>query len=140
MSPATVVVMGVSATGKTTIAAGLADLLGFEFVEGDLLHPPENIEKMTRGVSLTDADRWPWLQSIALLLATTAGEDTSVVVTCSALKRAYRDVIREASPETFFVHLSAPFEVLENRMQSRAGHFMPPSSPEVSVRHPRTSR
>jgi gluconokinase len=125
--PATVVVMGVSGTGKSTIALGLADLLGFSFLEGDLLHSPANIEKMTRGVALTDADRLPWLQSIALRLAESARQDISTVATCSALKRVYRDVIRAAAPGTFFLHLSAPFEVLEERMHSRAGHFMPTS-------------
>lgn len=136
--PATVVVMGVSGTGKSTIAAGLAGLLGYAFLEGDLLHPPANIEKMTRGVALTDADRWPWLQAIALHLAESARRGISTVATCSALKRAYRDVIREAAPDTFFLHLSAPFEVLEERIQSRAGHFMPPSllQSQVSVLEP----
>jgi gluconokinase len=119
--------MGVSGTGKSTIARGLADRLGYAFLEGDLLHPPANIERMARGVALTDADRWPWLQAIALHLAESARQGISTVATCSALKRAYRDVIREAVPDTFFLHLSAPFEVLEERMRRRAGHFMPPS-------------
>ena len=125
--PATVVVMGVSGTGKSTIAVGLADLLGFAFLEGDQLHPVANIERMTRGVALTDADRWPWLQDIARHLAESARQGISTVATCSSLRRAYRDVIREAAPDTFFLHLSAPFEVLEERIRSRAGHFMPPS-------------
>jgi len=121
-----VVVMGVSGTGKTSVGVQLAEELGCEFVEGDELHPRRNIEKMEQGVPLTDEDRWPWLQAIAELVAVKDFEGTSTVVTCSALRRSYRDVLRDAAP-TFFVHLHAPFEVLEERMQSRTKHFMPPS-------------
>jgi gluconokinase len=119
-----VVVMGVSATGKTTVAVQLADELGCEFIEGDDLHPRQNIEKMTKGIPLTDEDRWPWLQAIAELVAVKDFEGTSTVVTCSALRRSYRAVLSDAAP-TFFVHLDAPFEVLEERMQHRTKHFMP---------------
>ena len=121
-----VVVMGVSATGKTTVAEQLAEELDCEFVEGDSLHPRQNIEKMEHGIPLTDEDRWPWLQAIAELVAVRDHEGTSTVVTCSALKRSYRNVLRDAAP-TFFVHLHAPFEVLEQRMQLRTKHFMPKS-------------
>ncbi len=121
-----VVVMGVSATGKTTVAEQLAEELDCEFVEGDSLHPRQNIEKMEHGIPLTDEDRWPWLQAIAELVAVRDHEGTSTVVTCSALKRSYRNVLRDAAP-TFFVHLHAPFEVLEQRMQLRTKHFMPTS-------------
>jgi gluconokinase len=119
-----VVVMGVSATGKTTVAVQLADELGCEFIEGDDLHPRQNIDKMTQGIPLTDEDRWPWLQAIAELVAVKDFEGTSTVVTCSALRRSYRAVLSDAAP-TFFVHLDAPFEVLEERMQHRTKHFMP---------------
>jgi gluconokinase len=119
-----VVVMGVSATGKTTVGEQLADELGCEFIEGDELHPSRNIDKMQKGIPLTDEDRWPWLQAIAELVAVRDHEGASTVVTCSALKRSYRDVLRDAAP-TFFVHLHAPFEVLEERMQHRTKHFMP---------------
>jgi gluconokinase len=119
-----VVVMGVSATGKTTIGEQLAEELGCEFIEGDELHPRRNIEKMSSGVPLTDEDRWPWLQAIAELVAVKDYEGVSTVVTCSALKRSYRDVLRDAAP-TFFVHLEAPFEVLSARMADRTKHFMP---------------
>jgi gluconokinase len=122
--PMHVVVMGVSGTGKTTIGEQLADELGCEFIEGDSLHPRQNIEKMEHGVALTDEDRWPWLQAIAELVAVRDHEGTSTVVTCSALKRSYRDVLRDSAP-TFFVHLEAPFAVLEKRMQLRTKHFMP---------------
>ena len=121
-----VVVMGVSATGKTLVAEQLAEELDCEFVEGDSLHPRQNIDKMERGIPLTDDDRWPWLQAIAELVAIRDHEGTSTVVTCSALKRSYRDVLRGAAP-TFFVHLHAPFEVLEQRMQLRRKHYMPTS-------------
>jgi len=118
--------MGVSATGKTSVGELLAEELGCEFVEGDSLHPRRNIEKMEAGTPLTDEDRWPWLQAIADLVAVRDHEGTSTVVTCSALKRKYRDILRDAAP-TFFVHLDAPFQVLEARMQQRTKHFMPTS-------------
>jgi gluconokinase len=119
-----IVVMGVSATGKTTVAKEVADELGCEFIEGDELHPSRNIAKMEKGVPLDDEDRWPWLQAIAELVAVRDFEGESTVVTCSALKRSYRDVLRDAAP-TFFLHLHAPFAVLEERMQHRTKHFMP---------------
>ncbi len=125
-TPMHVVVMGVSATGKTTVAVGLAEELDCEFIEGDDLHPRANIEKMTQGTPLTDEDRWPWLRAIAERVAVEDAEGVSTVVTCSALKRTYRDVLRHAAP-TFFLHLDAPFEVLQERMQKRTKHFMPPS-------------
>jgi gluconokinase len=121
-----VVVMGVSATGKSTIARRLAHDLPAEFIEGDDLHPRRNIEKMEQGIPLDDEDRWPWLQAIAEAVAVKDYQRTSTVVTCSALKRSYRDVLRDAAP-TFFVHLHAPFEVLQQRMQHRTRHFMPAS-------------
>ncbi|HET9760613.1 MAG TPA: gluconokinase [Nocardioidaceae bacterium] len=124
--PMHIVVMGVSATGKTSVGELLAEELGCEFVEGDSLHPRRNIEKMEAGTPLTDEDRWPWLQAIADLVAVRDHEGTSTVVTCSALKRKYRDILRDAAP-TFFVHLDAPFQVLEARMQQRTKHFMPTS-------------
>ena len=124
--PMHIMVMGVSATGKTSVGELLAEELGCEFVEGDSLHPRRNIEKMEAGTPLTDEDRWPWLQAIADLVAVRDHEGTSTVVTCSALKRKYRDILRDAAP-TFFVHLDAPFRVLEARMQQRTKHFMPTS-------------
>lgn len=123
-----VVVMGVSATGKTVVGKRMAEDLGFEFVEGDSLHPEANIAKMEAGVPLTDEDREPWLRAIAALVADKDAEEVSTVVTCSALRRPYRDLLRTATTgETFFVHLHAPFEVLEKRMQERTKHFMPTS-------------
>jgi gluconokinase len=124
VGPVHAVAMGVSATGKTAVGSEVAARLGYEFIEGDDLHPQSNIEKMEAGIPLTDEDRWPWLQAIAELVAVKDHEGVSTVVTCSALKRSYRDVLADAAP-TFFVHLDAPFEVLEARMQHRTKHFMP---------------
>ncbi len=121
-----VVVMGVSGTGKTSVGDQLAAELGCEFVEGDDLHPRQNVEKMSEGIPLTDEDRWPWLQAIAEMVAVKDFEGTSTVVTCSALKHSYRAVLSDPAP-SFFVHLDAPFEVLEERMAHRKGHFMPTS-------------
>ncbi|KRF32500.1 hypothetical protein ASG94_18585 [Nocardioides sp. Soil805] len=120
--------MGVSGTGKTTVAAELADRFDWTFVEGDSLHPPANIEKMSAGIPLDDDDRRPWLQALASLQAFHHADGISTVLTCSALKRAYRDVLRGGVPDgsVHFVHLDAPFEVLRERMEARE-HFMPPS-------------
>ena len=120
--------MGVSGTGKTTVAAELADRFGWTFVEGDSLHPPANIAKMSAGVPLDDDDRRPWLEALASLQAFHHADGISTVLTCSALKRAYRDVLRSGVPvgSVLFVHLDAPFEVLRERMEAR-DHFMPSS-------------
>ncbi len=127
--PRHVVVMGVSGTGKTTVAVRLAEHFGWEFVEGDDLHPPANIAKMASGVPLDDDDRAPWLRAVGLVIARHHADGTSSVVTCSALTRAYRDVLRshvEDDAAVFFVHLAAPYDVLRTRMESRE-HFMPPA-------------
>ncbi len=127
--PVHVVVMGVSATGKTTIAEAMCQELGYEFIEGDSLHPPANIAKMESGIALDDDDREPWLRAIAERVGEEDAAGRSTVVTCSALKRKYRDLLRLAasSHAPFFVHLSASFEVLEDRMALRTKHFMPTS-------------
>ncbi|MDR7254136.1 gluconokinase [Nocardioides sp. BE266] len=120
--------MGVSGTGKTTVASALAHHLGWRFIEGDSLHPPANIAKMSAGTPLDDDDRRPWLEVLGRLLAFHHVDGVSSVLTCSALKRSYREMLRAGVPEgsVFFVHLNAPFEVLRQRMESRE-HFMPPS-------------
>ena len=120
------VVMGVSGVGKSTIAQRLAADLDLELAEGDDFHPRSNIEKMSAGQPLTDEDRWPWLEALAAWTEErrTSGRDT--VLTCSALKRAYRDVLRRADPDTFFVCLLGDEELLRERMESR-DHFMPAS-------------
>ena len=119
-----VVVMGVSGSGKSTIGQAVADALGAAFVDGDDLHPAANVAKMAAGIPLTDADRGPWLRAVGRTLA--AGGDAGVVVACSALKRAYRDLIRSEAPGTVFAELDGPRELLEQRM-IRPGHFMPAS-------------
>ncbi len=118
--------MGVSGVGKTTVAERLAADLGLELAEGDAFHPPANIAKMSSGLALTDEDRWPWLEALVDWTAgrRTAGRDT--VLTCSALRRSYRDVLRRGSPETFFVCLVAGEALLRERMENRE-HFMPAS-------------
>ncbi len=117
-----VVVMGVAGCGKSTVARRLADRLGWAFAEGDELHPEANIAKMSAGEPLTDADRSPWLANIvAWTLAT--GADT--VVSCSALRRSYRDQLRQAGGRTVFVHLDLSEQVLADRLANRTGHFMP---------------
>jgi gluconokinase len=122
-----VVVMGVSGTGKTVVGTGLAERLGFEFLEGDSYHPASNVHKMESGIPLDDADREPWLHALADLMAERHRDGCSTVLTCSALKRAYRDVIRVGAPAAFFVHLQGDFDLLFERMSHRTKHFMPSS-------------
>jgi gluconokinase len=121
-----VVVMGVSGVGKTTIATGLADGLGVEYAEGDEFHPQSNIDKMASGTPLTDEDRWPWLEALARWTAEKHAAGETTVVTCSALKRSYRDVLRKGAPGTFFVHLSGSEDLIRSRIEGRE-HFMPAS-------------
>jgi gluconokinase len=123
-----VVVMGVSGTGKTTVGAELARRLGATFIEGDSLHPEANIAKMSAGQPLDDDDRRPWLQTLNALLTFHHADEIAAVLTCSALRRSYRDILRAGLPEgsVCFVHLAAPEAVLRRRMESRE-HFMPPS-------------
>lgn len=120
-----IVVMGVSGSGKTTVGTRLADALRVEYAEGDDFHPPANVAKMAAGTPLGDADREPWLDALAAWMAERRGR--GAVVTCSALKRAYRDRLRASAPDTFFLHLHVPRGELERRMAERRGHFMPSS-------------
>ncbi len=124
--PLSVVVMGVSGTGKSTVAAALAEAHGLVFVEGDSLHPDSNVAKMRAGIPLTDEDRWPWLDALAEAVARHHASGRSTILTCSALRRSYRDVLRRPGERTIFVHLDAPLEVLQRRME-RPDHFMPAS-------------
>ncbi|GHS86251.1 gluconokinase [Actinomycetota bacterium] len=121
------VVMGVAGSGKTTVAEILADRLGWPFAEADDFHPAANIAKMSAGTPLTDEDRWPWLAAMRDWLTEQARAGRSAIVTCSALKVAYRDVLREAEGRVRFVHLDGTAEVIGSRLASRSGHFMPPS-------------
>ncbi|MFE9453245.1 gluconokinase [Streptomyces sp. NPDC006739] len=122
-TPHVVVVMGVAGTGKTTIGPLLAARLGVPYAEGDDFHPPANIAKMSAGVPLDDADRWPWLDAIGAWAHGRAG--LGGVVSCSALKRSYRDRLRAAAPGVVFVHLTGDRALIEGRMSHRQGHFMP---------------
>ncbi|MDC7123688.1 gluconokinase [Cellulomonas fimi] len=119
--------MGVSGTGKTTIGRLVAEALGTPFVEGDDLHPPANVEKMAAGVPLTDEDRGPWLRLVAGAMTEHAQAGRGTVVACSALRRAYRDVLRSADGRVRFVHLAVDRDELARRMAGRRGHFMPVS-------------
>lgn len=121
------VVMGVAGSGKSTVARELRDQLGWELAEGDDFHPPDNIAKMSAGVPLTDEDRWPWLDLIAEWTAEQEAEGRSTIVTCSALRRVYRDRLRNHAGRALFVHLVGSPELLEHRLASRSGHFMPPT-------------
>ncbi|GAA2265224.1 gluconokinase [Streptomyces atrovirens] len=122
-TPHVVVVMGVAGTGKTTIGPLLAARFGVPYAEGDDFHPPANIAKMSAGTPLTDDDRWPWLDAIGDWAHGRAG--LGGVVSCSALKRSYRDRLRAAAPGVVFVHLSGDRALVEDRMSHRQGHFMP---------------
>ncbi|MBB3664937.1 MULTISPECIES: gluconokinase [Prauserella salsuginis group] len=126
--PATcLVVMGVSGAGKSTIAAHLADELGWPMAEADEFHPEANIAKMSAGTPLTDADRIPWLEALRAWIDERGADGESVVVTCSALKRTYRDVLRRAGVRVRFVHLSGSVDTVGGRLSGRSGHFMPPA-------------
>jgi gluconokinase len=122
-----IVVMGVSGSGKSTLGRRLADALGVEFLEGDALHPPRNIERMAAGIALTDADRAEWLEAIAARLGAAHAAGQGLVATCSALKRSYRDALRRGAPEALFVYLHGTRALLEQRMRARSGHYMPAS-------------
>lgn len=122
-----IVVMGVAGCGKSTVARALQDRLGWSVAEGDDLHPAGNIAKMSAGIPLTDEDRWPWLDLIADWTARQDRAGNSTIVTCSALRRVYRDRLRAAPGRTIFVHLSGRPELLESRLAARTDHFMPPS-------------
>lgn len=119
------VVMGVSGSGKTTLARLLSDRLGWPYAEADDFHPQANVDRMTAGTALTDEDRWPWLETMRDWLTTETRAGRSAIITCSALKVAYRDILREAEGHIQFVHLSGPPELLGDRLAQRVGHFMP---------------
>lgn len=119
--------MGVAGSGKSSVMAALVARLGWPALEGDALHPPSNVAKMAAGIPLTDADRLPWLAAIGRWIDEREAERRSSLVTCSALRRAYRDMLRRGRPSVWFVHLEVPRDVLEQRIKRREGHFMPPS-------------
>jgi len=122
-----VVFMGVAGSGKSTVAMHYAKGRGFAFVEADDFHPPANVAKMKSGQPLTDEDRVGWLSAMAQRIAEGKARGETMVITCSALKRAYRDALRKGDPDLFFVLLDGPESLLAQRLAARTDHFMPPS-------------
>lgn len=125
--PKTLIVMGVSASGKTTVSRLLGLALDYRVLDADDLHPQANIDKMRQGIALTDADRAPWLRSVAAWIAEQRAQGVGVVVACSALKRAYRDMLRDGDAQAVFVWLDVARQQLDQRIAQRPGHFMPAS-------------
>lgn len=125
--PQFLIVMGVSGSGKTTLAEGIAQRMGWLYAEGDDFHSQANVQKMASGHPLTDEDRWPWLRAIGTWIDEHEKDGRSAVVTCSALKRVYRDLLRDGRAHVRFVYLDIPEDVLRDRLAKRTGHYMPPS-------------
>jgi gluconokinase len=124
--PCALVVMGVSGSGKSTIADRLAARLGWRYEDGDRYHPPANVAKMSAGQPLTDEDRWPWLQAIADEIDRLSAAGQRAVVACSALKRAYRDILVHGRDDIRIVFLNGTQDLIADRLAARKGHFMPP--------------
>jgi gluconokinase len=122
-----IIVMGVCGTGKTEVGVRLARRLGAHFVEGDEYHSPENVEKMRSGTPLTDQDRWPWLHEMAAAIDAWRAEGRDAVLACSALKKAYRDILMGGRDDVVAVHLTGPRDLIEQRLAGRKGHYMPPT-------------
>lgn len=120
------VVMGVSGCGKSTVGRHLADALGDEYVEGDAFHPPANVAKMAAGQPLDDDDRVEWLRALTGQIRSAREQGVGLVLSCSALKRSYRDVLREADPALRFAHLNGPRKLIAERLSARKDHYMPP--------------
>lgn len=120
------VVMGVSGSGKTSVGSALAEALGWPFYDGDDYHPPANVEKMSRGVPLDDADRQPWLAALHRRIASSLAEGRSLVVACSALMARYRQTLRGDLGQVRFVYLEGDFDLIHARMEARSGHYMQP--------------
>ena len=124
--PCALIVMGVSGSGKSTIADQLAKRLGWRYEDGDRFHPPSNIAKMSAGQPLTDEDRWPWLQAIADEIGRVCETGEHVVIACSALKRTYRDVLVHGRDDVRIIYLKGTQDLIASRLSSRKDHFMPP--------------
>jgi carbohydrate kinase (thermoresistant glucokinase family) len=119
------IVMGVAGSGKTTIAQALAARIGWAFKDGDLFHPPSNVEKMRSGHPLTDDDRWPWLRAIAAEIDRTREARSHIIIACSALKRVYRDILIGSRRGVALIYLKGSRDLIRQRLQARRGHFMP---------------
>jgi gluconokinase len=120
------VVMGVCGCGKSTVGLKLADAHGVAYIEGDVFHPPANVAKMSAGQPLNDADRIDWLRALSAQIRAARDQNVGLVLSCSALKRRYRDLLREADPALRFAHLHGPRELIAERLAARHDHFMPP--------------
>lgn len=125
-APCALIVMGVSGSGKSTIAEALGEQLGWRFEDGDSFHPKSNVEKMAAGHPLSDEDRWPWLNAIADEIERVCSAGGHVIIACSALKHAYRDVLLRGRSDVRFVFLKGTQELIADRLARRKGHFMPP--------------
>jgi gluconokinase len=125
-TPCALVVMGVSGSGKSTIADKLAERLGWTYEDGDKFHPASNVAKMSAGHPLTDEDRWPWLQAIADEIDKVCAGGKPAVIACSALKRAYRDILVHGRNDVRIIYLDGTEQLIASRLASRKGHFMPP--------------
>ena len=125
--PHAIITVGVSGSGKTTVAEALARRLGWSFVDGDAFHPAANVEKMRGGTPLTDEDRWPWLKAIAAEIARRREAKDRVVIACSALKRAYRDVLVDGHSDVLLVHMKGSRELIMSRLAPRQDHYFPAS-------------
>lgn len=145
--PCVLIVMGVSGSGKTTIGEKLAARLGWDYEDADRFHPPGNVAKMSAGHPLTDEDRWPWLQAIAAEIDRLCAAGSHAVIGCSALKRAYRDILVHGRNDTRIVYLEGTQALIADRLSRRKGHFMPPGlldsqfktlEPPTSDEHPLT--
>jgi gluconokinase len=124
--PQAIILMGVSGCGKTSVGQRLSRVLCWPFFDGDDFHPEENVDKMAAGIPLNDDDRIPWLATLHDLIADHLSDGQSMLLACSALKQKYRDQLVEGNPGTVFVHLKGDFNLIYERMQTRAGHYMKP--------------
>lgn len=125
-APCALIVMGVSGSGKSTVAEALGERLGWRFEDGDNFHLASNVDKMRAGYPLTDEDRWPWLNAIADEIARVCGRGEHIIIACSALKHTYRDVLLRGRDDVRFVFLKGTKELIAERLTRRKGHFMPP--------------
>lgn len=125
MAGRSIIVMGVSGSGKTTVGEAVARRIHAKFIDGDDLHPRANIQKMGSGHPLNDEDRIPWLERLSDAAYSLHHKNESGIIVCSALKRRYRDRLREGNPEMAFLYLKGSFDVIMERLKARSGHFMP---------------